>query len=131
MNTNSNAKFALRIEQLLAEKNWSQSELARRVGVSAQAVQQWIKATSTPRQKTLAKLATATGLPEHWFFMDEAPSVEELNQDDTVRDERERELLSLFRKLPERQKQPLLLELRSTVEDYENLLNELIRLKNS
>ncbi|MDR0703202.1 MAG: helix-turn-helix domain-containing protein [Azoarcus sp.] len=55
MNTTT---VATRIAELLQAKNGgNQSELARYVGVSPQAVQQWVAGETTPRGKNLVKLA--------------------------------------------------------------------------
>lgn len=52
-----------RIERLLEQKNGgNQSELARYVGVSPQAVQQWIAGETSPRGKNLEKAADFLGV---------------------------------------------------------------------
>lgn len=61
---------ANRIKQVLAENGWSQSDLARRLGVSPQSVQYWTSGKTSPRGKSLSGLSRATGHPEHWFFME-------------------------------------------------------------
>ncbi|MEI7209218.1 helix-turn-helix transcriptional regulator [Pectobacterium carotovorum] len=60
---------AQRINQVLTENNWSQSDLARRVGVSPQSVQYWASGKTSPRGKSLKSLSEVTGHPEHWFLM--------------------------------------------------------------
>ena len=50
-------KIAKRIEDCRHGKNISQSELARKVGVTPQAVQKWEKAKTVPRGATLRRLA--------------------------------------------------------------------------
>ena len=42
MKKNPNEVSATRISQILTERNWSQSELARRLGISPQSVQFWV-----------------------------------------------------------------------------------------
>lgn len=55
--------MAKRISALLQDKNGgNQSELARFVGVSPQAVQQWISGETSPRGKNLSKLAEFLGV---------------------------------------------------------------------
>lgn len=46
-------KIAKRIENCRRHLNFSQSELARKVGVTPQAVQKWEKAKTVPRGYTL------------------------------------------------------------------------------
>ena len=58
-----NRDMAKRISDLLLAKNGgNQSELARYVGVSPQAVQQWISGETSPRGKNLTKLAEFLGV---------------------------------------------------------------------
>lgn len=72
MKKNPNEISASRINQALTERGWSQSELARRIGVSPQSVQFWVSGKTAPRGNNLASLSSITGYPEHWFFMDDA-----------------------------------------------------------
>ncbi len=55
-------KIAKRIEDCRHGLNISQSELARKIGVTPQAVQKWEKAKTVPRGSTLQKLADALGV---------------------------------------------------------------------
>ena len=55
-------KIAKRIENCRRHLNFSQSELARKVGVTPQAVQKWEKAKTVPRGYTLEKLAGVLGV---------------------------------------------------------------------
>ena len=55
-------KIAKRIEDCRRHLNFSQSELARKVGVTPQAVQKWEKAKTVPRGYTLQKLADVLGV---------------------------------------------------------------------
>ncbi|XYQ53281.1 helix-turn-helix domain-containing protein [Pectobacterium carotovorum] len=61
---------AQRVSQILDENGWSQSELARRLGISPQSVQYWVSGKTSPRGKSLSALSSLTGYPEHWFLMD-------------------------------------------------------------
>ncbi|MEN2735998.1 helix-turn-helix transcriptional regulator [Escherichia coli] len=62
--------FASRLQRILKDLGWSQSELARHIGVTAQSVQAWCNGV-TPRKDKLDKLAKVTGYPVHFFFMNE------------------------------------------------------------
>ena len=55
-------KIAKRIEDCRHGLNISQSELARKIGVTPQAVQKWEKAKTVPRGPTLQKLADVLGV---------------------------------------------------------------------
>jgi phage repressor protein C with HTH and peptisase S24 domain len=64
--------MAIRIEQLLADKNGgNQSEMARFIGVSPQAVQKWVAGGSEPRGKNLEMAAEFLGVsPAYLKFGD-------------------------------------------------------------
>lgn len=71
----SETKTKNRILELLDIKGWSQAELARQLGVSAQSVQYWTTGKTFPRGERLAKLAELSGYPQSWFLgEDPAPS---------------------------------------------------------
>ncbi len=57
-----------RITKLLQEKGWSQAELARKLGVSAQSVQYWTTGKTFPRGNRLAQLSEISGYPQSWFL---------------------------------------------------------------
>ncbi|WP_145517370.1 helix-turn-helix domain-containing protein [Yersinia mollaretii] len=92
-----------RIAKLLQEKGWGQSDLAHRIGVKAQTVQQWVSGKSTPKPANLDKLSEVTGFPVHWFLMDKDADE---NMGPIIRREidgltsRQRILLELFEQLP-------------------------------
>ncbi|WP_323085807.1 helix-turn-helix domain-containing protein, partial [Providencia alcalifaciens] len=72
MKKNPNDISSTRVNQVLEERGWSQSELARRIGVSPQSVQFWVSGKTAPRGSNLSMLSSISGYPEHWFFMDDA-----------------------------------------------------------
>ena len=102
---------ASRLKQLLFEKGWNKSELARRLQVSAQTVHQWEKGMTRPSGKNLTKLAEVADKPEHWFFQENdgntisASPVTALDTPDKdpefafLTDE-EKRLVRIFRKFP-------------------------------
>ncbi|HFQ6840897.1 helix-turn-helix domain-containing protein [Serratia marcescens] len=61
--------FSQRLNEALTELGLSQSELARRIDVTPQAVQRWCNGYGSPRSKYLSAISKATGKPEHWFFL--------------------------------------------------------------
>lgn len=69
-NPSINETSAKRINQVLEEKGWSKSQLARELGVTVQAVQHWAKGNSSPRGNNLIKLAEVSGKPEFWFLQE-------------------------------------------------------------
>lgn len=75
--------LAKRIAQARAEAKLSQSELARRVGVSSQTVNRWERADLVadnrkavrPSRESIIALATALGKPVQWLLSGHAPSI--------------------------------------------------------
>lgn len=134
MKTNkTNEISARRIAQFLHERGWNKSELSRQLGVSVQAVQQWIAATSKPSGKNLTKLVDVSGKPEYWFFMesDDANSQENHQHEAVVQlDSRQKTLLSLFDQLPEDEKNHMVNLFKEKVAYFDKLREELINIKN-
>lgn len=121
-----------RINQLLNANDWSQTDLAKRVGVSPQAVQQWVKGTSAPRGKSLTKLSMVTGLPEHWFFMAPSESAENplIEKNTKLLNYQQERLLSLFDQLPEDEKNHMVKLFEEKVKYFDKLREELVNIKN-
>lgn len=69
-----------RLEQMIAEKGWNQTDLAFKLGITPQAVQQWLRNENptTPSQARLRKISEISGYPVHWFSM----SDEEVKKDE-------------------------------------------------
>lgn len=61
--------FADRLAEARERAGFSQSELARRIGVKPQSVQQWEGAGTTPRSHRLASLAMALGVTKEWLLV--------------------------------------------------------------
>lgn len=126
-----NQASAKRIAQVLAEKGWNKSQLARELGVSVQAVQHWAKGGSRPSGQNLTKLSEVTGKPEFWFFT----SVDE--QMDTVPNstgytglrEDEKQLLAVYNEMPPVERQNLLsvfqMRLQELKKHYSKYFNDL------
>lgn len=107
---NTNQTSAMRIGQVLAEKGWNKSQLARELGISVQAVQHWAKGGSRPSGQNLTKLAEVSGKPEYWFFTsnEDQPSIIELSPDRAGLREDERQLLEAYNELPPAERQNML-----------------------
>lgn len=108
--SNQNQASAKRIAQVLAEKGWNKSQLARELGISVQAVQHWAKGGSRPSGQNLSKLAEVSGKPEYWFFTsdeDQVSSPEIRDGYAGLRDD-ERQLLETYNELPSVERQNML-----------------------
>ncbi|HDV1396959.1 TPA: helix-turn-helix transcriptional regulator, partial [Escherichia coli] len=57
-----------RIAAMLKAKGWTQAQLARKLGVSAQSVQYWTTGKTFPRSDKLAQLSEISGYPQSWFL---------------------------------------------------------------
>ncbi|EBV2340184.1 XRE family transcriptional regulator, partial [Salmonella enterica subsp. enterica serovar Potsdam] len=68
MKNSNQAVFQRRLKEILDKLELSQSELARRMKVTPQAVQRWCNGLGEPRKSALEKLAEVTGAPAHWFY---------------------------------------------------------------
>ncbi|EPO7769380.1 helix-turn-helix domain-containing protein [Klebsiella aerogenes] len=127
MTTETNQVFAYRFNQAITEHGWNLSDLARRVGVTPQAVQKWAKGSSIPRGKKLKLLAEVTGKPEHWYFMqpdtDDPELVAQLGLPKKL-DVTEEALLSIFNQLPEAEKLRLILHAKGVLRDLQALKDD-------
>ncbi|MGK8935570.1 helix-turn-helix domain-containing protein [Pluralibacter gergoviae] len=107
-----------RISRLLTEKGWSQAELARRVGVAQQTVQQWVHGKATPKPSSLDKLVEVTGYPVHWFML--PPDDDQLSAPVPVKmSNTERELLLTFGAFPEEDQMQMLQEMKDKKESMD------------
>lgn len=56
-------RAAQRLAELTKPRNMSQAELGRQLGVTAQAVNAWIRGGSVPSPDLMAKIEDLTGIP--------------------------------------------------------------------
>lgn len=133
MKTEQHENFVRRLQIIQDQTGWNLSEIARRVTVSPQAVQQWAKGETTPRGERLKRLAAATGKPEHWFFM---PPDEDSGADSTLEvpvaigrndlDDKEKALLALFNQMPEAEKNRLIVHAKATLKELDLLKDDVL-----
>jgi transcriptional regulator with XRE-family HTH domain len=76
------AAFAMRLEELMASRQISQSELAQRIGCSQPAISQMLRRKSRPQKKTILKLAEALNVAAQELW----PEIEVSNMLDAVVD---------------------------------------------
>ncbi|WP_334471067.1 helix-turn-helix domain-containing protein [Arsenophonus sp. PmNCSU2021_1] len=125
--------FPKRLQQVLDELGWNQSELARRMGVKPQSVQGWLK-NVIPRMDKLKKLSEVTGKPVYWFFSDkltnqENKSHEIFSMKKNTLTEKQKLILQLFESLPESDVDLILKELEIKKNFYEKKIAELLKQK--
>ncbi|XUV82740.1 helix-turn-helix domain-containing protein [Enterobacter sp. TMH.L2] len=134
MKTEQHENFVRRLQLIQDQTGWNLSEIARRVTVSPQAVQQWAKGETTPRGERLKRLSAVTGKPEHWFFMPpdenepDVPSVENhasVAREDAL-DDKEKALLALFNQMPEAEKNRLIVHAKATLKELDLLKDDVL-----
>lgn len=111
-----------RIARLLKEMGWSQADLARRIGVSQQTVQQWVSGKSTPKPANLDKLTEVTGHPPYWFMLPQEESNPVLTPDTMKIGVNQRALLRVFNAFPKDEQEKILKEITEKKESMEKLV---------
>lgn len=108
-----------RISRLLKEEGWSQAELARRIGVTQQTVQQWTQGKATPKPSSIDKLVEITGRPAHWFML--PPKEDEQNSDPYVLPlgQMEIDILKTFNAFPKEDQVQMLKEMQDKKEQMD------------
>ncbi len=89
-----------KIEQLRFARGWSMYELAQEAGITQSTLTSMIKRGNPPKIDTLECICEAFGITLSQFFMED----EELE----VLSKNEKELISLFRKIPDVKQQALI-----------------------
>ena len=92
-----------KIETLRWQRGWSMYELAQEMGVTQSTLTSIMKRGNPPKIDTLERICEAFGISLAQFFVEDGEEFEVLNA-------KEKELVSLFRKLPE-EKQTALIKL--------------------
>lgn len=105
-----------RLSRLLKETGWSQAELARRVGVTQQTVQQWVNGKSTPKPTSIDKLVEVTGHPPYWFMLPPDEGDQVVTPDAMKLGPMQLDLLKTFNAFPEEDQQQMLYEMKERKE---------------
>jgi transcriptional regulator with XRE-family HTH domain len=103
------------LRRVMGEKGLSQTEIARRTGVSVSIVSAWVNRTRGgkrgPNREKLERLAEAIGEPRHMVFAAAARPVP-----GPVTPDRRQAVLEVFAELTEQQQQDKLLEMKALAE---------------
>ena len=89
-----------KIETLRWQRGWSMYELAQEMGVTQSTLTSIMKRGNPPKIDTLERICEAFGISLAQFFVEDGEEFEVLNV-------KEKELVSLFRKLPEEKQEAL------------------------
>lgn len=68
MPSRSSDSFVTRLRAAMAARSVDQSELARRLGITSQAVNQWLAGETAPKGKRLARVADELGVSLDWLL---------------------------------------------------------------
>ena len=108
-----------RLSRLLKETGWSQAELARRIGVTQQTVQQWVNGKSTPKPTSIDKLEEVTGYPPYWFMLPPDDGDQMVTPDAMKLGPMQLDLLKTFNAFPEEDQQEMLYEMKERKESMD------------
>lgn len=123
-----------RIKSRRTELSYTQRELGKRASVSHVTISKWESDDNEPAGRHLFQLSKALRCSPTWIlYGDEGhePAAAEELPEQIELTEPERELLDLFRSLPESEKGPHLEALRSRVDDLNRLFYELLQARKS
>ncbi|EGG3069754.1 helix-turn-helix domain-containing protein [Salmonella enterica] len=100
--------FSIKVQQVMSERKWNKSELARRLKLSHTAISKWVNGQNLATGDRLTRLSVVTGKPPHWFFTNEnsgaQPPEETRGIQYKILDQQEQALLSVFSKLNDKDK---------------------------
>lgn len=102
--------FGAQLRKILVEMNLTQSDFARRIGTTSQAVNGWCQSGVIPRSDVLERLPELTGKPVCWFFMsDEESTIFSfvISRGSQCYD-RKKELINMIFKLPKETQQHII-----------------------
>lgn len=108
-----------RINRLLKEKNWTQNDLANRLGVTQQTIQKWVKGKSSPSMENIDKLTDITGHPPYWFMLPPEDEDQVITPDSMKLGHIQLELLKTFNAFPEEDQQQMLSEMKERKESMD------------
>ena len=93
-------KINKKILDLCDERNWSTYELTQRADITHSTLNSCINRDNAPKIDTLQRLCDAFGITLAQFFLED--------EETEILTQKEKELIALFRKLPETKQQALI-----------------------
>lgn len=119
-----------RINRLLRENAWSQSELAQKLGVTQQTIQKWVKGKSSPSMENIDKLVEITDLPSHWFMLPPDEGDQIVTPDSMKIGPKQLDLLQTFNAFPEEDQELMLREMKEKKETMDKTVERWLAAKN-
>lgn len=108
----------------------NQRDLGKSVGVSHSTISMWESETTAPKGKNLHALARTLQCSPTWLLFgdeDKSPSEPTVTEEADQLSDDEKELLQLYRSLPESEQKAQLSELRARSANFEKLFSELLQ----
>lgn len=123
-----NLSIGERIRARRTEMNYTQRTLAKALKISHVSVSQWERDDSEPTGKNLFALSKALRCSPTWILFgdDEREPLSPSEVKHQVLDERHKELIELFDALPASEQQAQLEELRTRVDNFNKLFEEML-----
>lgn len=128
-NDSNEPPIAARLYHLMKKTGVNKSGLARICGVSPQAAGRWFTKGKMSKDSAL-KLSEAFGVSLSWLLSDDVEFDEQPALQQISLTERHKELINLFDRLPESEQDHHIESLRSTVNNYDRLFDELLKSRN-
>lgn len=108
-----------RINRLLSENGWSQSDLAKKLGVTQQTIQKWVRGKASPSMDNIDKLVELTDLPSHWFMLPPDEEDQIVTPDSIKIGPTQLDLLKTFNAFPEEDQAQMLREMKEKKESMD------------
>ncbi|EIC4353504.1 helix-turn-helix domain-containing protein [Salmonella enterica] len=118
-----------RIKKVLTDEGWSQSELARRIGISQQTVQKWVSGITSPTTSNMDKLSEITGYPIYWFMLPPEGDDQVVTPDSMKIGTIQQDLLRTFNAFPEEEQESMLKEMKMKKEEMEKTIERWLNAK--
>ncbi|EJQ8147428.1 helix-turn-helix domain-containing protein [Salmonella enterica subsp. enterica serovar Newport] len=118
-----------RIKKVLTDEGWSQSELARRIGISQQTVQKWVSGITSPTTSNMDKLSEITGYPIYWFMLPPEGDDQVATPESMKLSAKQQELLRIFSEFPDEEQDSILKELQAEKERMQEMAERWLNAK--
>lgn len=118
-----------RIKKVLTDEGWSQSELARRIGISQQTVQKWVSGITSPTTSNMDKLSEITGYPIYWFMLPPEGDDQVATPESMKLSAKQQELLRIFSEFPDEEQDSILKELQAEKEKMQEMAERWLNAK--
>ncbi|MDI3359740.1 helix-turn-helix domain-containing protein [Lelliottia sp. V89_10] len=118
-----------RIKERRSALKFTQRSLGKRAGVAHVTISQWERDETSPRGDNLFKLAEALGVEPGWIIRGDDGYEQEPAGDVVVLTPQQKQLLTLFDRLPESEKETHLDSLRLRIKETDETFNDILKTK--